>query len=62
MADRRQKPANRWGCKPIEDVCVEHDEPLTCRHGCEHARPHQCAERTETKRDIDESMRRSMGS
>lgn len=37
---RRRKPANRFGCKPIEDVCVEHDEPLVCRHGCPSAAEH----------------------
>lgn len=37
---RRRKPANRYGCKPIEDVCVEHDMPLVCRHGCEGSREH----------------------
>lgn len=44
MTDRRKRPPNRWGCKPTEDVCVEHDEPLVCRHGCEKATAHQCAE------------------
>ena len=44
MSDRRIKPTNRWGCKPTEDVCVEHDMPLLCRHGCEEARVHTCRE------------------
>lgn len=44
MSDRRNRPANRWGCKPMEDVCVEHDEPLVCRHGCEQAKVHQCVD------------------
>jgi hypothetical protein len=44
MADRRKKPPNRWGCKPVEDVCVEHDAPLDCKHGCDHAKEHECAE------------------
>lgn len=42
---RRRKPKNRYGCKPVEDVCVEHDRPLVCRHGCEDASttiPHHC--------------------
>jgi hypothetical protein len=39
---RRRKPPNRWGCKPVEDVCVEHDRPLWCRHGCADAKAHQC--------------------
>lgn len=44
MAGRRGKPPNRWGCKPSEDVCVGHDFPLICRHGCEGVKPHRCAE------------------
>lgn len=39
---RRNKPANKAGCKPIEDVCVMHDEPLRCPHGCSEARAHNC--------------------
>jgi hypothetical protein len=35
MSDRRNRPPNRWGCKPTEDVCVQHDRPLVCRHGCD---------------------------
>lgn len=42
MSNRRNRPANRWGCKPTEDVCVQHDEPLTCPHGCERVAKHQC--------------------
>lgn len=52
MADRRKRPTNRWGCKPTEDVCVEHDEPLWCRHGCSEVKAHKCKER-----DIDASER-----
>jgi hypothetical protein len=44
MSDRRNRPPNRWGCMPTEDVCVAHDMPLECRHGCVHAEPHQCKE------------------
>lgn len=44
MTDRRKRPANRFGCKPTEDVCVEHDEPLVCRHGCENVKLHKCAD------------------
>jgi hypothetical protein len=40
---RRSKPPNRVGCKPDEDVCVEHDRPLECRHGCKEATAHVCA-------------------
>ena len=35
---------NKWGCKPSEDVCLEHDEPLWCRHGCGQAKKHKCVE------------------
>ena len=45
MTDRRKKPANRWGCKPEEDVCLEHDLPLECRHGCDNAKLHQCRDK-----------------
>lgn len=44
MSDRRNRPPNKWGCKPTEDVCVEHDEPLICAHGCEKVKFHQCKE------------------
>jgi hypothetical protein len=37
---RRRDPVNDVGCKPVEDVCVEHDEPLVCEHGCSMASPH----------------------
>jgi hypothetical protein len=39
---RRRKPPNKKGCKPVEDVCVMHDRPLECRHGCIEALPHKC--------------------
>ena len=42
MSARRYRPANRWGCKPTEDVCVQHDLPLECPHGCKHAAEHKC--------------------
>lgn len=42
MSDRRYRPRNRWGCKPEEDVCLEHDLPLECPHGCYKATPHKC--------------------
>lgn len=42
MNNRRNKPVNRWGCKPTEDVCVEHDRPLECPHGCKQAKKHKC--------------------
>jgi hypothetical protein len=42
VGNRRNRPPNRWGCKPDFDVCVEHDLPLECRHGCRHAASHSC--------------------
>ena len=47
MSERRYRPPNRWGCKPDEDVCVQHDMPLDCRHGCMYAKPHSCKELAE---------------
>lgn len=43
MSNRRNRPENRWGCKPVEDVCVAHDLPLECGHGCWKAKDHKCA-------------------
>lgn len=54
MSDRRNRPANRWGCKPTEDVCVEHDMPLECRHGCGYAKKHKCKELEQRKREEQE--------
>lgn len=39
---------NRWGCCPRGDVCVAHDQPRACRHGCMQAADHQCAERRDS--------------
>lgn len=47
---REKQPPNRWGCKPSEDVCMAHHEPLACRHGCDEAKPHQCKDRSEANR------------
>ena len=47
MSERRYRPPNRWGCKPDEDVCVQHDLPLECRHGCKHALSHRCKDRAD---------------
>ena len=44
MSERRYRPPNRWGCKPTEDVCVQHDRPLECRHGCMDAKQHSCVD------------------
>ena len=35
---------NKKGCAPKEDVCVEHDSPLVCKHGCSKALKHECIE------------------
>lgn len=42
MSERRYRPPNRWGCKPDDDVCVQHDVPRECPHGCRYALPHKC--------------------
>ena len=39
-------PRNRHGCKPDNDVCIAHDQPLECRHGCRDAEPHDCPRTT----------------
>ena len=44
-AARRKKPPNNKGCKPHDDVCLEHCLPLACVHGCEEAAPHACTHR-----------------
>jgi len=51
MSDRRNRPPNRWGCKPTEDVCVAHDMPLECKHGCKMAARHKCAFREYVEED-----------
>lgn len=33
---------NKHGCKPTEDVCMAHEHPLICRHGCQEAADHRC--------------------
>lgn len=35
---------NKKGCIPSEDVCLEHDEPLMCKHGCNEAIKHACSD------------------
>lgn len=35
---------NKKGCIPVEDVCMKHEEPLICKHGCTQALPHDCKE------------------
>lgn len=36
---------NKYGCTVREDVCLQHSEPLTCRHGCAEAVPHPCGDK-----------------
>ncbi len=35
---------NKKGCIPCEDVCLKHDQPLQCKHGCVAAEGHRCKE------------------
>ena len=37
---KASEPVNDVGCKPIGNICAEHDEPLVCEHGCSQASPH----------------------
>lgn len=37
-----KKKTNKYGCRPREDVCLEHDEPLICKHWCSQAIEHRC--------------------
>jgi hypothetical protein len=48
--ERRKAPANRWGCKPSHGQCLEHDEPLRCKHGCTKSREHDCKQLDEAKK------------
>lgn len=57
MTNRRNLPASRWGCKPTEDVCVAHDRPLLCPHGCDLANNHQCKVRAEYRKSEPELSR-----
>jgi len=43
---------NKKGCIPTEDVCLEHDEPLVCKHGCSKALPHKCKELEEREKEL----------
>ena len=43
-SEERTMKVNKHGCKPTEDVCMEHHQPLECRHGCIEAQPHRCSE------------------
>lgn len=36
------RKVNKYGCIPAEDVCIKHDEPLQCRHGCCEVTKHTC--------------------
>jgi hypothetical protein len=55
MSNRRNRPPNRWGCKPDGDVCVLHCLPLECRHGCPKAIEHKCAE-VSREQGVDATM------
>lgn len=33
---------NKYGCKRSQDVCLVHDSPLVCIHGCSDAIKHGC--------------------
>jgi len=43
---KRRRGPNLKGCRPTGDVCMEHDSPLVCRHGCDEAKPHGCVGET----------------
>ncbi|HET7158008.1 MAG TPA: hypothetical protein VFI62_03370 [Burkholderiales bacterium] len=58
MSDRRNRPPNRWGCKPDGDVCVEHDTPLICPHGCDTVKHHKCKATEEVQASLDAYDRR----
>ena len=64
MSSRRNRPENRWGCKPEEDVCVGHDESLLCKHGCVHVKEHECKELRENPQALhkyeEEIQRRTL--
>ena len=53
MGNRRNRPPNRWGCKPVEDVCVQHDSPLICPHGCQKVKQHKCKFQQATTDEMD---------
>lgn len=59
MSDRQYKPTNRWGCMPTEDVCVQHDMPLECRHGCGLARSHNCLAKAARKQEAQEAKEKN---
>ena len=48
-----RKP-NQKGCIPTEDVCMKHESPLMCKHGCENALPHKCRELAEDDPEKEE--------
>jgi hypothetical protein len=53
LENNRNKGVNEYGCIPNEDVCLKHDEPLVCDHGCSCAKPHTCAELEEHVGDLE---------
>lgn len=39
---------NKYGCRKDDDVCIVHDEPLVCGHGCSQQEVNcNCKERKE---------------
>lgn len=44
MSDRRIRPPNKYGCKPTQEVCLEHDQLLVCSHVCDSGAAHSCTE------------------
>lgn len=42
---------NLWGCQPDDDVCMQHESPLICGHGCDAAQPHMGCETFHGEKD-----------
>ena len=59
MSNRRNRPPNRWGCKPDGDVCVQHDMPLECPHGCKYVNKHYCS--ATIQRAVEERLLQKQG-
>ena len=46
---------NKHGCRVSGDVCMIHESPLICKHGCEDVLPHSgCKDYDEWLKDIKE--------
>lgn len=48
-----RKP-NKKGCVVSEDVCLEHCEPLICRHGCDKSTC-TCEDATKNREELKEA-------